>query len=254
MLLTIDIGNTNIVMGLFDGKELINSWRLRTIQDRTVDEFEVLLSQRWSVSGFEASQINEIVIACVVPPILKSLTTALKRMCHIEPLIVGPGVKTGISILLDNPKEVGADRVVNAVAAHNRFKSGIIVVDFGTATTFDCISPKAEYLGGAIAPGIRISTQALIKNTAQLPDVEILKPNSVVGKNTVDGLKSGFFYGYIGLVDGLVERLQNELDFPCHVIATGGIAALIAGDSRTIQEVDSLLTLKGLRLIHELNT
>jgi len=253
MFLAVDVGNTNIVLGLFGRDELVKSWRLRTIHDRTADEFEVVFRDLWAASGHRLSDIDGAGIACVVPPVLEPLTEALHRSCGVEPLVVGPGVKTGLPILLYNPKELGADRVVNAVAAYTRHKAGLIIVDFGTATTFDCVSPKGEYLGGAIAPGLRISANALIHATAQLPDVEISKPQSVVGRSTVEGLKSGLFHGYVALVDGLVEKLKAELGFPCRVMATGGLASLISAESKTIEEVDPLLTLNGIRLIFEMN-
>jgi len=253
MLLAVDIGNTNIVMGLFNGDRLLKSWRLSTFIGRTADELEVLLSQMWSAAGYNSRDIRGVAVACVVPPVLDRVIKCIENVCSVKPLIVGPGIKTGIKILLDNPRELGADRIVNAIAAYERYKSGVIVVDFGTATTFDCVSPDFEYLGGAIAPGIDISLKALVKSTAQLPNVDITRPASVLGKSTVQGIKSGIYYGYTGLVDGLVEKLKAELKFHCHVLGTGGMARIIATESSQIEDYDELLTLTGLRLLFERN-
>jgi type III pantothenate kinase len=253
VLLAIDVGNTNTVLGAFEGKDLRQQWRVETSHSRTHDEWGILVRQLFLSGGLEPGQVDAIVISSVVPPLAFALERMGQRYFGQKPLFVGPGVKTGLPILYDNPREVGADRVVNAVAAYHRWRRGLIVVDFGTATTFDAVSPKGEYLGGAIAPGVSISMEALFRNASKLPRVEFVRPPHVVGKNTVASIQSGLVYGYVGLVDGICERMTAELAFPTLVVATGGLAPLVAGLSRTVAEVDEHLTLEGLRLIHELN-
>jgi type III pantothenate kinase len=253
VLLAIDVGNTNTVLGAFEGKDLRHQWRVETSQSRTYDEWGILVRQLFAAAALDAARVDAIVISSVVPPLAFALERMAARYFGTRPLFVGPGVKTGLPILYDNPKEVGADRVVNAVAAFHKWKRGLVVVDFGTATTFDAVSPKGEYLGGAIAPGISISMEALFRNASKLPRVEFVKPAHVVAKNTVASIQSGLVFGYVGLVDGICERMQAELTFPTLVVATGGLAPLLAGLSKAIAEVDEHLTLDGLRLIHELN-
>ena len=253
MLLAIDVGNTNTVLGAFDGTALRQQWRVETSRSRTCDEWGILIRQLFAAVGLDPGQVKSIAISSVVPPLVFALEQMAQRYFGVKPLFVGPGVKTGLPILYDNPHEVGADRVVNAVAAFHRWKRGLIVVDFGTATTFDAVSPRGEYLGGAIAPGIAISMEALFRHAAKLPRVEFARPPHVVGKNTVASMQSGLVFGYVGLVDGICERMQAELPFPALVVATGGLAPLLAGLSRAITEVDEHLTLDGLRLIHEMN-
>jgi type III pantothenate kinase len=253
MLLTIDVGNTNIVYGLFDQKELVHQFRVETGRGRTADEYAVVLTQLLSMHGIAPARVDAAVIASVVPALTEPMSALVTRAFGKEALIVGPGIRTGMSILYENPREVGADRIVNAVAAFEKVKGGVIVVDFGTATTFDCVTPKGEYMGGVIAPGIQISADALFARAAKLPRVEIAKPPKVVGRNTVHSMQSGIVFGYVGLVDGLVERLKEELGYPCAVIATGGLARLITPLSRTIQEADDVLTLVGLRILYERN-
>jgi type III pantothenate kinase len=253
VLLAIDVGNTNTVLGAFAGADLRHQWRVETSQSRTHDEWGILVRQLFASVGLEPGRVKAIAISSVVPPLAFGLEQMAQRYFGVKPLFVGPGVRTGLPILYDNPREVGADRVVNAVAAFHRWKRGLIVVDFGTATTFDAVSPRGEYLGGAIAPGVSISMEALFRNASKLPRVEFARPDHVVGKNTVASMQSGLVFGYVGLCDGICERMQAELPFPAHVVATGGLAPLVAGLSKAIAEVDEHLTLDGLRLIYEMN-
>jgi type III pantothenate kinase len=252
-LLVLDIGNTNIVMGVFTGEELTAHWRVVTDRDKTEDEYGVLISQLLARSGIDVSEIDSIVISSVVPPLTITFEELARKYFEKDPLTVEPGIKTGIRIRYDNPKEVGADRIANAVGAFGKYGSACIVVDFGTATTFDLISSEGDYMGGVIAPGINISAEALFKQTSKLPRVDISRPMSIVGKNTVESIKSGIFYGYVSLIDGIVERIKREYSEDLFVIATGGTAKIIAPESEAIDLVDENLTLDGLRIIYVKN-
>jgi type III pantothenate kinase len=253
VLLAIDVGNTQTVLGVFEGDTLRDDWRVETRPARTADELAALLRELLALGGLELRAVNAAIVSCVVPPALDPLEAALKERCGVEPLVVGRGVKTGMPIRTDNPREVGADRIVNAVAAYQRFASGCIVVDFGTATTFDCVSPDGAYLGGAIAAGLTISADALYRHAARLQRVELVRPEHVVGKNTVASTQAGLFWGYVGLVDGMVRRMRAEIGFSTRVVATGGLAETIASACETIDEVDPGLTLRGLRLLFDRN-
>src|SRR5689334_13510406 len=253
MLLTIDVGNTNIVYGVFDGRRLAHQFRVESGRGRTADEYAVVLHQLLAMEGVAKDRIDAAIVASVVPALTEPMVGLVRRAFGIGALVVGPGIKTGMSILYENPREVGADRIVNAVAAFEWAKGGVIVVDFGTATTFDCVTPKGEYLGGVIAPGVQISAEALFSRAARLHRVELALPPRVVGRNPAHSMQSGIVYGYAGLVDGLVARLKKELGHPCRVVATGGLARLIAPQTEAIEVVDDDLTLTGLRLIYERN-
>lgn len=253
MLLVIDVGNTNTVIGVYDGDDLVADWRIVTVTDRTADEYGVLIQNLYYSSKISSRDIRNIVVSCVVPPMVGIITELCEKYFNIEPMYVGPGIKTGMSIHYDNPKEVGADRIVNSVAAYHRIKKELVVVDFGTATTFDCVDKRGDYIGGVIASGLNTSAEALFSKASKLPKVELVKPEHVIGKNTINSIQAGLIFGYVDLVDGLVNRLKREIGNNPWVIATGGLSDLIAEESKTIDEVDHYLTLEGLKIIYTLN-
>jgi type III pantothenate kinase len=253
MLLVIDVGNTNTVLGVYDEDVLVDHWRIRTEREKTSDEWGMLFRDLFFSDQIGMGDVNGIIISCVVPPVLNMVEEMAEKYFHVRPLIVGPTLDMGMPILYDNPAEVGEARIVNAVAAYARYRKSLIVVDFGTATTFDYVSPRGEYIGGAIAPGIGISSEALFQRASKLPRVEILQPKKVIGKNTIHSMQSGIFFGYVGLVDEIVRRMKAETRSTPIVIATGGLAPLIADKSETIEAVDEFLTLEGLRLLYHKN-
>jgi type III pantothenate kinase len=253
MLFVIDIGNTQTVLGVFEGDTLRQDWRISTDKIKTADEYGVLIQNICSASGFSFDTFEAVAISCVVPPLLQTFEEFCKKTLGLEPLLVEPGIKTGMPILMDNPREVGADRIVNSVAAYKQVHKACIVVDFGTATTFDCISGAGEYMGGVIVPGIGISLEALFQTASKLPRVEISRPRTVIGKNTIHSMQAGILFGYVSMVDGMVERIRGEMGEDAYVIATGGMAERLAPESRAIQKVDRYLTLQGLQILYELN-
>ncbi|HZB87578.1 MAG TPA: type III pantothenate kinase [Terracidiphilus sp.] len=268
MLLALDVGNTNTVLGLYpletgavnddavagaEPAKLAAHWRVSTHRAQTVDEFGVLFVNLFEMHGMSPSQVKHIMISSVVPPVDSTLRQMCERYFHVEPLFVEPGIKTGMPLLIDNPSELGADRLADCIAAYERYGGPCIVVDFGTATKFEVISERGEYLGGAISPGLGLSAEALFSRAARLSRVDIKRPAKVIGTNTVGHLQSGIYYGYIGLVDGILERIFEELGQKPRVIATGGLARMVAADSRYIGEIDDMLTLDGLRILFERN-
>ena len=250
-LLVVDVGNTNVVLGIYQDDELVSSWRLATARDRTADEYGILTRQL--VEGTLQGPLDSAIVGSVVPPLNSGMAEMIRRYFGVEALFVEPGVKTGIAIHVDNPQEVGADRIINCVAAHDTYGGPTVIVDFGTATTFDLVTENAEYVGGVIAPGLNISAEALFARAARLPRVDIRRPLSVIGTNTVVNLQSGIYYGYLGLVDGILARMKSEIPGIRKVIGTGGLASLFRDDSEHLDEIDPDLTLKGLKIIHDRN-
>ena len=253
MLLAIDIGNTNITMGVYKGKELVEHWELKSESEKTSDEYALTLNGFFSLAGFDVRNIDAVIISSVVPPLTPYFQRLSQGLCHVKPLIVGPGLKTGMPILYEYPGAVGADRIVSSVAAYAKFGEACIVVDFGTATTFDAVSSKGEYLGGAIAPGIQISSEALYLKTAKLPRIEIKKPEKAVGRSTEASMQSGVYFGYIGLISNIIEKISSELRGAVRVIATGGFASLFYEEIESIESYEPYLVLEGLRIIYQRN-
>ncbi|TLS48619.1 type III pantothenate kinase [Paenibacillus antri] len=253
MILVVDVGNTNIVLGLYERETLRFHWRVATNRSSTADEYGILICSLFQHAGVRVDDVEGVMISSVVPPVNAMLDHMCRKYVRRAPAFVGPGIKTGLNIRYENPREVGADRIVNAVAGIHKYGSPLIVVDFGTATTFCYIDEKGDYIGGAIAPGIGISTEALYQRAAKLPRIELARPRSTVGRTTVASMQSGIIFGFAGQVDGIVERIREEFGTRPRVVATGGLAEMIAGESKTIDTIDPLLTLEGLRLIYERN-
>jgi type III pantothenate kinase len=253
MLLAIDIGNTNMVLGVFDQEKLVENWRVGTNTQITSDEYAMIFKDLFNFAGLEFKQITGVIISSVVPPILPVIIEMTRKYFRIEPLVVTNEIRTGITIRYDSPKEVGADRIVNAAAAYKLYGGPLIIVDFGTATTFCAVTKEGEYLGGAITPGIKISAEALFQRASKLPRVELKKPSKVIGADTISAMQAGIVYGYAGLVDGIVERMKKELSMEAKVVATGGLAEFVSPETKTIQEIKPHLTLEGLRLLYQLN-
>ncbi|MDW7670880.1 MAG: type III pantothenate kinase [Bacillota bacterium] len=257
MLLVFDVGNTNIVMGTFEEDALTFSWRMSTDKDKSSDEYVILINQMLQYQNIQPSQVHDVIVSSVVPDLMYSLEHAIRKLFKLMPLLVEPGIKTGMAVLYDNPKQVGADRIVNAVASMKKYGGPLIIVDFGTATTFCAISKDGQYLGGTIAPGIKISSDALFQKAAKLPRIDLVKPGQVICKNTVNSMQSGIIYGYVGLVEHIVKKMKIELSphdpEGVKVIATGGLSTLISSETQTIDVVDKSITLDGLKVIYDMN-
>ncbi len=253
MIFVVDVGNTNIVLGIYDGATLLHHWRIATNRSATPDEYGILIYNLFQHASVRTDDIEGAIVSSVVPPVNATLEQTLKKYIRRAPMFVGPGMKTGLNIRYENPRDVGADRIVNAVAGIQIYGPPLVIVDFGTATTFCYIDEKGDYIGGAIAPGIGISTEALYQRAAKLPRIELTKPRSTVGRTTVSSMQSGIIFGFAGQVDGIVQRIREEHRTHPKVVATGGLAELIAGESRTIDIVNPLLTLQGLQIIYERN-
>lgn len=253
MLLAIDIGNTEITLGIFTDEKLRATWHIATVINRRADEYASLLLNLLPDKSLDKSEIKDAVLCSVVPPLMATFTDLLRRYFEVEPLVVGAGVKTGVRIRMDNPREVGADRIVNAAAAHHLYGGPVIIIDLGTATTFDIVSREGDYIGGVIAPGITMGAEALSTRTAVLPQVELIAPKRTIGSNTIAAIQSGLIFGYVGLIEGVVARIQKELEEKTSVVATGGYAELIARETKIIERVNPDLTLIGLRLIYLMN-
>lgn len=253
MLLVFDIGNSNIVLGTYEGKKLLRHWRISTDRQKTGDEYGMLINNLFRFQGIRMSDVTAIIISSVVPPLVVPLAKMCERYFRLRPLIVGPGIKTGIKLKYENPREIGADRIVNSVGAYEQFGGPLIVVDIGTATTFDIVAGNGDYLGGVIAPGISISSEALFQRAAQLPRVALVTPRTIICRNTVTAMQAGVIFGFVGQIDEIVRRIKAEMREDMRVIATGGLAKMISRESKTIDKVDNFLTLTGLRVLYERN-
>ena len=253
MLLVFDIGNSNIVLGTYEGKKLLRHWRISTDRQKTGDEYGMLINNLFRFQGIRMSDVTAIIISSVVPPLVVPLAKMCERYFRLRPLIVGPGIKTGIKLKYENPREIGADRIVNSVGAYEQFGGPLIVVDIGTATTFDIVAENGDYLGGVIAPGIGISSEALFQRAAQLPRVALVTPRTIICLNTVNAMQAGVIFGFVGQIDEIVRRIKAEMKQDMRVIATGGMAKMISRESKTIDKVDNFLTLTGLRVLYERN-
>ena len=253
MLLVFDIGNSNIVLGTYEGKKLLRHWRISTDRQKTGDEYGMLINNLFRFQGIRMSDVTAIIISSVVPPLVVPLAKMCERYFRLRPLIVGPGIKTGIKLKYENPREIGADRIVNSVGAYEQFGGPLIVVDIGTATTFDIVADNGDYLGGVIAPGIGISSEALFQRAAQLPRVALVTPRTIICRNTVTAMQAGVIFGFVGQIDEIVRRIKAEMKQDMRVIATGGMAKMISRESKTIDKVDNFLTLTGLRVLYERN-
>ncbi len=253
MILAIDVGNTHIVIGVFEGEKLIVDWRVMTEQYRTTDEYGIIMQSLFQSNNISFDSIKDIVISCVVPPMVTTLEHLCRKKFGKDPLFIGPEIDMGMKICYENPMEVGADRIVNSVAAFEKYRRSLIVIDFGTATTFDYINPGGEYIGGAIAPGIIISAEALFQKASKLPRVDFVCPDHLVARNTIESMQAGIVYGYVSMVEGIVEKMKDEVKTETFVLATGGLASVVALHAKAIDEVDEYLTLKGLKIILDRN-
>ena len=253
MLLVLDIGNSNIVLGTYEGKQLVRHWRISTDRQKTGDEYGMLMNNLFTYQGISMQDIHAIIISSVVPPLVVPTVKMCERYFHIHPLVVGPGIRTGIRLHYENPRAIGADRIVNVVGAYEQYGGSLIVIDIGTATTFDVVGEDGDFLGGVIAPGIGTSADAMFQSAAQLPRIELVPPKQVICRGTIQGMQAGIIFGFVGQIDAIVRRIKAEYGKPMQVIATGGLARMIARESETIDKVDHFLTLTGLRAVYERN-
>ena len=253
MLLVLDIGNSNIVMGTYEGKKLMKHWRISTDRQKTGDEYGMLMNDLFRYQGISMSDIHAIIISSVVPPLVVPMVKMCERYFHLKPLVVGPGIKTGIKLHYENPRSIGADRIVNVVGAYAQYGGPLIVIDIGTATTYDVVGEDGDFMGGVIAPGIGTSADALFQTAAQLPRIELVPPKQIICRNTIQGMQAGIIFGYVGQIDEIVRRIKAEFGKDMKVIATGGLARMIAKESSTIDKVDHFLTLTGLQALYERN-
>ena len=253
MLLVVDLGNSNIVLGTYEGEKLYRHWRISTERQKTSDEYGMMLHDLFSYHGINMSDIKAVIISSVVPPLVVPMEKMCERYFHLKPLVVGPGIKTGIRLKYENPREIGADRIVNVVGAYELFKGPLIVIDIGTATTFDVVAENGDFLGGVIAPGLGTQAEALFQRAAKLPRIELVTPKNVICRNTISGMQAGLIFGFAGSIDAVVQRIKSEFGQDMTVVATGGFAKMIAKESSTIDHVDHFLTLTGLRVLYERN-